>query len=173
MMGDDQPDVRPEDALQVAQRALAKANEIAEDGSARDDDIEELTDRIVAVELRLSEIDEERPYEALTLDEKIGMVREHAFEKALDRNGRVKLDYADIKWEVFDGDPGNKHCYKLMRKAAGDDEHEQRDMNDGVPGFAVRDPAGESRHLAVDAERVKRGAAFFPGNKTLPGEGRS
>jgi len=153
----EQPDVRPEDALQVAQRALQKANEL-------EGDVDALQDRIVELELRLSEIDDQRDYDSLTLDEKIGMVREHAYQKARDGHGKATLDYNDIMWSVFDGEPGTKHCYKLIRRAAG--LRDDRRTGSEVPGFRARDPDGDAYHLAVDAEQAKRGAAFFPENKT-------
>lgn len=152
MTGDDRdlPDVTPRDAIEMAQRALAKANRVDE----LEDQIDDLREQVTALELRLSEQDEGRPYEALTLDEKVGMVREHGFSKATAGTGYAKLDYDAIMWEVFDGSPGAKHCYKLMRKAG-----EAR-------GFEFCDPSGESKHLRIDAAEAKRSAAFFPENKT-------
>jgi hypothetical protein len=81
------------------------------------------------------------------------MVREHAYRKAQSAGGMAKLDYDDIMWSVFDGEPGTKHCYKLMRKAAG------------VPGFEHRDPSDGNKHLAVNADRAKRSTAFSPRTK--------
>lgn len=164
----DGADLTAEDAVRVAQRALERVNEL----EALEDEVEELREELTAVQLRLSERDDDRPYEQLTLDEKIGMVREHAFERATDSNGLARLTYDDIMWEVFDGEPGAKHCYKLMRRAAGDTEDEQEDMDAGVPGFCVRDPDGGTKHIAVNADRAKRGAAFFPENKTASEGGR-
>lgn len=163
-VGTDQPDVRPEDAIQVAQRALQKVNELEGDLEAHQDETDKLRERLVELELRLSEIDDNRDYESLTLDEKIGMVREYAYQKARDGHGKTTLDYDDIMWSVFDGEPGAKHCYKLIRRAAGlcDD----RRTGSEVPGFRARDPDGDAYHLAVDAEQAQRGAAFFPENKT-------
>jgi len=162
-MSEDGPDVRPEDAVRVAQRALAKVNDL-------EGRVDELEETVTAAELRLSELDEDRSYEALSLDEKIGIVREHAFEKATDRGGRTTLDYDDIMWEIFDGNPGTKHCYKLIRRAAGLDDEK---TGSEIPGFRARDPDGGVYHLAVDAEEAKRGAAFFPENKTGSEGGRS
>ncbi|PCR89294.1 hypothetical protein [Natrinema ejinorense] len=152
-MSKDEPDVRPEDALQVAQRALSKVNDLERDLGYLREEYDDLTDDVTALELRLSEIDDERPYDGLTLNEKIGKVREHAFRRASDGHGKAALDYNDIMWSVFDGEPGAKHCYKLMRKAA-----EAR-------GFEVGKQDG-SKKLLVDAAEAKRGAAFFPENKT-------
>jgi len=146
----DQPDIKPEDALQVAQRALAKVNEL----EAIEEEVDELREELTAVKLRVSEFDEENDYEAMTRDEKIGKVREHAFNKAVESHGKAALDYDDIMWGPFDGDPSADFCYKLMRLAADS------------PGFEVRDPAGESRKLTVNAEAAKQGPVFSSANKT-------
>lgn len=145
----DVPDVRPEDALQVAQRALAKANELEE----IEQRVADLEEELTAVKLRVSEFDEDRPYDQLTRDDKIGKVREHAFKKAAQGHGKATLDYDDIKWEVFDGEPSPAHCYDLMKWAAQ------------ARGFDHRDPANGNEHLAVDAEEAKRGAAFYSAKK--------
>lgn len=144
-------------------------NEQTEDHEQRLSDVEstveDLRDEVTELKLRLSEHDD-ADYQDLTLDDKIGRVREHAFRKAQSAGGRAKLDYDDIMWEVFDGEPGTKHCYKLMRRAAGSTEDEQGDINDGQIGFVVRDPSGGNRHLAVDAERAKAAPDFFPRTNT-------
>jgi len=156
-----EPEITAEDALQVAQRALQKANEA-------EADIEDLKERIVGMELRLSEIDDSHDYEDLSLDMKIGMVREHAYEMANNGHGRATLDYKDVMWGVFDGEPGPNHCYKLLRLAAGlFDSDEDRPTGGTFPGFSCRDPDGDNYHLAVDAEKAKEGVAFYPGNKNF------
>lgn len=162
----DDIDVQPEDALEVAQRALAKINELEQECEDRADRVAAFEEELTSVKLRLSEIDDDRDYEALTTDEKVGMVREHAFQKAADGHGRAKLDYSAIKWEVFDGEPGNNHCYRLMRLAAGNDDDEQTDFDAGAVGFKHCDPDDGNQHLAVNAERAKRSPAFYSRNKT-------
>jgi hypothetical protein len=146
-------DVDPKDALQVAQRALAKANDLEEEleelRSAHQDAVEQLTKH----ELRLSEQDEDRDYDTLDRDTKIGMVREHAFDRAVDSGGRTTIDYNDVKWSVFDGEPGAAHCYNLMEWAAE------------AEGFRVRDPENGNRHLAVDADRAKSSRSVFSQKK--------
>ena len=160
-----------DDVLQVAQRALAKVNELEGDleelREERAEDVEELT----ALKLRMKEHDEETSYAQLNLDDKVGMVREHAYRKAVDGHGRTKLYYDDVQWEVFGGEPGSDHCYKLMRMAAADDEDDRDSMRDGVPGFAFREPDGGQYHLAVDADLAERGVAFSPENKAASAEG--
>lgn len=146
---DDLPDVTARDAIQIAQRALAKANRV--DGL--EDRVDELEDEVTQLKLRQSGRDQDRDYPSLTLDEKIGMVREHGYKKATATNGYAKIDYKGVRWEVFDKDPSTKHCYKLLRLAA-----------EGLDGFEYRDPDGESKHLRVDAKAAKRNAAFFQEN---------
>jgi hypothetical protein len=167
-MSEDGVDIRPEDALQVAQRALAKANEhdkLEDEIGRLDGQIDELRERVVALELRQSEMDDDRPYEARSLDEKVGMVREYGYQKALKTHGKTTLDYSDIEWEVFDGKPGSKHCYKLIRRAAGIEDDDKK-TGSNFPGFTARDPADGNYHLAVNAEAAKESVAFCSEKKT-------
>jgi len=163
----DNDDVSARDALAIAQRALARVNEFEDRVDQLEAQRGELQEDLTGVKLRLSEIDEERPYESLSIDEKVGMVREHAFRKATDRSGRAKLDYDDVMYEVFDGKPGSKHCYKLIRLAAGLEADEKTGSE--IPGFTARNPSGGNYHLAVDAAEAKRGEVFFPRTKTDSG----
>lgn len=151
------PDVTPRDALAIAQRALAKANDLEADR----DRIDDLADRVAQLELRVSALDEDRAYESLTTDDRIGLVREHAFEKATETTGKAALDYNAIKWEVFDGEPSADYCYTLMERAAETD------------GFNVETPPSGNRSLVVDAAAAKRGAVFSSANKDAHTEGRS
>lgn len=154
------PDVRAEDALQIAQRAMKKANEVDE----LRDEIDDLRDELAAVKLRLSEQNEDRSYDSLTLEEKVGMVREYGYQKASNGHGKATLDYDDVMWGVFDGEPGTHLCYKLIRLGAGltDDQKTGSD----VAGFTARDPDGDTYHLAVDADAAKRGVPFCSQKKT-------
>lgn len=159
--------VSPEDALKVAQQAIDRVDGLED----RVEKIEDLEDRVTQLELRLSERDENRPYESLSIDEKVEMVREHGFKKATDLHGRARLDYKAIKYEVFDGKPGNNHCYKLIRLAAGlTDTDEDRPTGSEFPGFKARDPDGDNYHLAVDAEAAKRSGAYYSRNKATEEE---
>ncbi|WP_114576686.1 hypothetical protein [Saliphagus sp. LR7] len=156
------------DVLQVAQRALTKGTENQEQIDDLREKQEELVEDVTAIKLRQSEMDDERPYQALSTDEKVGMVREHAFQRAVSGHGKATLDYNDVMWSVFDGKPGSKHCYKLMRLAAGVDA--DGNNTEDVPGFTIIDD--RPMKLAVDAEEAKRGWAFFPENKAASGEVR-
>ncbi|GAA0539836.1 hypothetical protein ABNG02_15600 [Halorubrum ejinorense] len=147
-------DVSARDALAIAQRALAKANGLEADLDEATAEIEQLHEDVTSLELRLSEHDDDRDYAQLTRDDKVGMVREHAFQKATRGSGVAALDYDDIRWEVFDGEPSADHCYTLMELAAD------------VRGFEVKTPASGNRSLTVDASEAKRGAVFSSANKT-------
>lgn len=159
----DGPDVQPEDALQVAQRALSKVNDLERERDDLLERVDELEDELTAVNLRLSEMDDEADYRDLTLDTKIGMVREHAFRKADEGHGRATLTYDDVMWEVFEGQPGNNHCYRLLRRAAGYNNEGERTQD--VPGFDF-DESSRPMKLTVDAKEAKRSAAFSSRNKT-------
>lgn len=159
----------PEDVLQVAQRALAKANDLERSHEdlreEHDDTVEELT----ALRLRVSELldENDHDYRELSTDERVGLVREHVFRKAIDSHGRATVDYTGVKWEVFDGGPSADYCYKLMRLAAGltDAGDERRPTGGEYPGFTCRDPDGGNYHLAVDAEAAKQSPAFSSAKK--------
>ena len=147
-------DVSARDALAIAQRALGKANGLEADLDEATAEIERLREDVTSLELRLSEHDDDRDYAELTRDDKVGMVREHAFQKASRGSGVAALDYDDIMWEVFDGEPSADHCYTLMKLAAD------------IRGFEEKTPASGNRSLTVDAKEAKRGAVFSSANKT-------
>jgi hypothetical protein len=156
---DDLPEVSARDAIEIAQRALAKVNDLEREIDELRETQDELDEELTGMELRLSEQDEERSYDSLTRDEKVGMVREHAFEKATAGTGRAKLDYDDVVWEIFDGEASADHAYKLMRLAA-----------EGARGFEYRD-AARPKALAVNATEAKKSLAFSSANKTTSGGG--
>jgi hypothetical protein len=160
---DDGVDIRPEDALQIAQRALAKVNGLEER-------VDELEGDVTELSLRLSEHDEDRRYESLTIDEKIGMVREHGFVVARDGHGKAALDYKDIRYGCFDGEPGASTCYRLMRRAAGYDQDGTQIQD--IPGFEF-DQSTRPMRLTVNAEAAKRSAAFLDRKKSISAGGRS
>lgn len=142
-MTSDQPDVRPEDALQVAQRALSKVNE-------QEQLIEELRERVVALEAAQPDRSE---YDDLDRQTKVGMVREHLVERARAQHGRAAIDYDDVMWEVFDGEPSADHCYTLMNLAAQAD------------GFNIREPSGGNRELTVNIDATNPVLGFSHANK--------
>jgi hypothetical protein len=156
------PDVTPQDALEIAQRAMQKASSAEQENQQLRDEIDDLRDDLVEVRVRLSEMDDDKDYQSLTLEDKVGKVREHGYRKARNRNGRAMLDYSDVMWEVFDGSPGNNHCYKLIKLAAG---LEDEKTGSECPGFTARDPDNGSYHLAINADRVKQNAEFYSRNK--------
>jgi hypothetical protein len=160
----DEPDVTIEDVKAIAQRALAKVSDQERRIDALEAELEDVQTEVTRQGLRLSEYDEDRAYDQLTIDDKVGLVRETAFKKATESGGRTTLDYDDIQWIVFDGEPYPAHCYKLMRLAAG---YDPDDGTSTVPGFRYREPQDGNRHLAVDATEARNhSAAFLAENKT-------
>jgi hypothetical protein len=157
-------DVSARDALAIAQRSLARLQEIENElhGELEEtnETVDQLQDDLTALELRVSELDENRDPADLSADEKVGMVREHGFRKATEGHGRAKLDYDDIKWEIFGGDIGDSTCYRLIRKAAGLSDEK---TGSAIDGFAARNPAGDNYHLAIDAQEAKRSRVFSAG----------
>lgn len=142
-VGTDQPDVRPEDALEVAQRALRKVNQLEQEN-------ERLRERVAELEATQESSDD---YERLDRDTKVGMVRGHLIDRARAQHGKAAIDYDDVMWEVFDGEPSADHCYTLMQLA------EQAD------GFDVRERSGENRQLVVNLDATKDLTAFSHANK--------
>lgn len=141
------PDVTPEDALQVAQRALAKGGEEKKAREELRNLVEDLDRRVTQLEARTSTDDAE--YANLSKNQKIGMLREELVRRAqAASSGWAKMDYSDIMWSVFDGNPSADHCYTLMKKAAE------------AEGYTHKDPASENEYVAVDLEAAKRGPAF-------------
>ncbi|EMA69300.1 hypothetical protein C461_03028 [Halorubrum aidingense JCM 13560] len=157
-------DVSARDALAIAQRSLARLQEVEDELRDELDEtnttVEQLQDDVTALELRVSEFDEDRDASELSADEKVGMVREHGFRKASEGHGRAKLDYDDIKWEIFNGDIGDSTCYRLIRKAAGLSDEK---TGSAIDGFVARNPAGDNYHLAIDAQEAKRSRVFSAG----------
>jgi len=144
------PDVRPEDALQVAQRALQKANELEQDVADLEAENERLRERLVALEASKPD---QTDYQNLDRHTKVGMVREHVVQRAQQQHGKAAVDYDDVMWEVFDGEPSADHCYTLMERAAT------------AEGFQIRDPKGENRQLTVDIDATNPMLGFSHANK--------
>lgn len=133
-------DLTPEDAVQIAQRALAKIGDLEDTIEEQNQTIEHMQERIFALENRLPE---NRDYDSLTKQEKIGMVREHVVQRAREQGGVATVDYDDVIWGPFDGEPSASHCYTLMRKAAEAD------------GFRFEDPEHANKRLSVNLDETK------------------
>lgn len=160
-MSDEGPDpaVVANDALQMARRAQARITDLEKEKAELEQRVDQIERKATASQLRLSEIDDDRDYEDYSFDEKIGIVREHAFKRASDRGGPITIDYNDVQWEAFDGEPGAAHCYKLMKKAAV-----------GAPGFEYFDEprdSPKSKRLKCDPEVAKAAPAFLAENKAI------
>lgn len=160
-MTDHEPEdacVTARDALQMAQRAQARLTDLEQQNEEFQDELASLRREVTAANLRLSEIDDSRAYEDLDVDTKVGMVREHAFQKAVDRGGPTTLDYNGVVYEVFDGKASADHAYKLMRLAA---DH---------PGFEYFDADRSSpkpKRLKCDPDAAKAAPAFSSANKAI------
>jgi hypothetical protein len=148
-----------DDVLAVAQRALARVGDLEDRVAELEAHVVDLQEEQTAHALRLSELDEDRQYDTLTRDDKIGIVREWAFERAVDAGGQIALDYDDVRWGCFDGEPGAAHCYDLMQWAAE------------AEGFERVDPDGANIQLRVDADRAKRARRLFAEKKRGAAEG--
>lgn len=154
-MASDNPDVTPRDALQIAQRALSRVNSVEEDLAELRDEHDTVAADLTAIQLRVSEIESDRPYHALTTNEKIGRVREELFERGRSNGGTATMTYDDVMWSVFDGNPSADHCYKLMRRAADAD------------GFTYHDGSVGQKRVVVDVEQAKAGVAFSSANNAV------
>lgn len=143
-------EVRPEDALQVAQRALQKVNDLEQRIDEQAEIIERQKERIVSVEARQEDTSE---YATLDRDTKVGMVREHIVERAQNQHGKAAIDYNDVQWGVFDGEPSADHCYTLMQLAANAD------------GFNFDNPKGQNKRLTVNIDATNPVLCFSHANK--------
>lgn len=149
------PEQKAEDALRVAQRALEKVNRLEQERDDLRDRVDELEEAVVALQFRVSEYDQDRSYDELTRDDKVGILREESFRRACDRpSGGVALDYNDIRdlfRERYDGRPSPAHCYDLMKDAAA-----------GYDGFDhVKNPQHGNERLTVDADEARVNAELF------------
>jgi len=147
--------ITPEDALQVAQRALQRANEIELDVEDLRETVNAQHERIVALEARQEDTSE---YDTLDRDTKVGMLREHVVERARQQHGLAAIDYNDVQWGVFDGEPSADHCYTLMQLAANAD------------GFEYENPDGENKRLTVNIDATNPVLGFSRANKDSPEE---
>lgn len=164
---DDEPDITPRDALEIAQRALGKANDLESEVVDLQTKQNETRADLTALQLRISELDDDRPYDALTQDEKVGMVREELFQRGRSNGGRASMTYDNVMWSVFDGKPSADHCYKLMRLAAGYDPETGESQ---CTGFSFRDGSVGQKRIEVNNELAKTGVAFSSANNA-DGEG--
>jgi hypothetical protein len=92
------------------------------------------------------------PYADLTRDQKVQRVQRYLLERAQATNGKAAVDYDDVQWSVFDGEPSADHCYTLMQLAAAD-----------TPGFTYRD-AERPKRLRVDLAATNAEADFSHAN---------
>jgi len=136
-----QPSITAEDAVQIAQRALQKVNDMESELDDLRQENQELRQRVEELEARQPE---NKAYDNLSRDEKVGLVRSHLVKKAHEQGGKAQIGYKGVLWEVFDGEPSDGHCYKLMKLAA-----DESGFTDGA------NSDGEKR-LKVDTAKIGR-----------------
>jgi len=144
------PSITAEDAVQLAQKAIQKANENEKEIATLREENENL--RQCIQELKAAQPDTS-DYENLDRDDKVGLVRQHLYKKATDSNGKAKVDYKDVRWSVFDGEPSPDHCYTLMQQAATE------------AGFEMNDPDTGNKRLTVNTARTNTEGGFSHANK--------
>ena len=148
-----------EDALEEARAARKIAQTALQEKSALEDHVDDLEDEIERLEYRVAELEVATPddtteYSELSQDEKIGRVRQELMQRAnAAPSGKAQIEYKDVMWAVFDGEPSAGHVYNLMQSAGRAD------------GFDYSDPAEGNKRVTVDVEAVKDEAAFSPVNK--------
>lgn len=129
-----------------------------------DDAIETLTDRVVELELQLSELQDGADAD-LSRDQKVGKIRAYAFEKATNTGGSARLEYGDTKVDVFDGyEPSDGHAYELTKQAA-----------EGYDGEGVvwEERSEGNNRLVCDASTIRREGASFSRKKSTGGDSQS
>lgn len=105
--------------VQQNQRALSQINDLED----RVDELEQERERLI---FRIGKLEETLPgddaeYDELDREERVAMVKSYIMERAYASNGRFAIDYDDVRWSVFDGEPSADYCYTLMELAARDD----------------------------------------------------
>lgn len=135
MSTDNKPKATPRDAVELARTAIQRVNELEDRVEQQQEIIDAQQEQI---ELLQAAIQEPREYDQFDKQTKIGMVQKHLMKRAYDQGGKAKMDYDDVKWEVFDGEPSPYHCYELMKQAAQED------------GFDYQEPSDENKRLVVD-----------------------
>jgi len=144
-----QPQLTAQDAVQVAQQAMQRCNDLETTVAELEDYIEQLEDRIVELEAQTPDTSD---YAELDRDTKVGVVRKHLVERAQQTNGKAAIEYDDVQWGVFDGEPSADHCYTLM-EIAGQTE-----------GFNYDESSTGKIRLTVDMGRTKTNTAFSHAN---------
>jgi len=145
-----QPQITAEDAVQVAQRALQKVNELETEVDKLQSENETLRSRVEELEASQPDPDE---YDQLDRPDKVGLLKRHLITKASDTNGKAAADYKEVKYGVFDGQPSADHCYTLMKQAAQD------------TAFTFQNPSNSNKRITVNTNRRKTNTEFSHANK--------
>lgn len=119
--GEHGDDLRPEDvraAIDIAKSAKQESLDLREEIENLEEQVERQQFRLGKFQVVIDALDEE-PYDRLSKDEKVARIRNELIERAeRSRNGVAALDYEDIVWGVFDGQPSARHAYDLLELAA-------------------------------------------------------
>jgi len=137
--------------VQQHQQALERISELEATVQEYADDRERLIFRIGKLEECLP--DERDEYDSYTREDKVSLVKSHLLERAYATNGKAAVQYDDVQWGLFDGEPSAGHCYRLMREAADAD------------GFTFAE-ADSPKRLRVDLDATKADGEFSRVNKT-------
>lgn len=162
MSEDEGEDLRPEDvraAIDIAKSAKQESLAVREEFGELEDEVDRLRFRCGKLQAVIDALAED-PYDHLSKDEKVALVRNDLIERAeRSRNATATLDYEDIVWGVFDGEPSTRHAYDLLELAA---DHEAfRELTDPRRVSIDLDEAGLEN---IDTDVVDR-------NNDATGEG--
>lgn len=141
--------------VQQHQQALERVSDLENTIAEMTDDRQRLKFRIGKLEELLP--DEEDDYQTYSREDKVSLVKSHLMERAYATNGKAAVDYDDVIWSVFDGEPSRDHAYTLMDLAAETD------------GFNV-DTSVRPRELRVDLDQTKSSADFSRATTNEPEE---
>lgn len=145
------PDITPQDALAIAQDALERLNELETRVTTLETENHHLRTETGALKAALEDA-QDRPYDALTIDEKVRHVRHELYQRGQSNGRHAEMTYDDVMWSVFDGRPSADHCYKLM-ELAGD-----------TTGFTYHDGTVGQKRVEVDITQANTPAGFSSAN---------
>lgn len=148
-------------ARKLAQTAIQEKTALAETVDDLRNEVSELRSENERLSYRIAELeaikpDRSTPYEELSREDRVGRVREELMMRAdASATGCADLDYKDVMWSVFSGEPSVGYVYELMRHAAKSD------------GFSVNTPPTGNKRVTVDLGAVKEVSGLSHVNKDI------